>query len=126
MLIVEDYPPARLMLSQQLQNNHHEVLVASNGKEGLALWQKHQAQIDVIITDCTMPEMDGFTMTRHIRQQEANERLGPVPILGLTAMSGFDATKTCLSSGMNTCLTKPLSPEELAQWVERHLHIPPS
>eukprot|EP00102_Acyrthosiphon_pisum_P017612 XP_008189090.1 PREDICTED: two-component response regulator ARR22-like [Acyrthosiphon pisum] len=114
------------MLSQQLQNNHHEVLVASNGKEGLALWQKHQAQIDVIITDCTMPEMDGFTMTRHIRQQEANERLGPVPILGLTAMSGFDATKTCLSSGMNTCLTKPLSPEELAQWVERHLHIPPS
>lgn len=125
-LIVEDYPPARLMLSQQLQNNNHEVLVASNGQEGLDLWKKHQAQIDVIITDCTMPEMDGFTMTRHIRQQEANEQLGPVPILGLTAMSSFDATKTCLSSGMNTCLTKPLSPEELAQWVERHLHLPPS
>lgn len=119
-LIVEDYPPARWLLSQQLTRLQSRVLTACNGQEGLMLWQQRRREIGLIITDCTMPEMDGYAMTRQIRQQEKAQRRTPVPIVGLTAMSHYDAAQHCLAAGMNECLTKPITPQALAQCLARY------
>lgn len=114
-LIVDDYPPARLLLSQQLQKAGCEVLSAIDGQQGLTLWQQHQHEIGLVITDCTMPQMDGFAMSRAIRQREQNQRLAPTPIYALTAMSSFDAAEDCRDAGIDGCLTKPITPAELRE-----------
>jgi len=114
-LIVDDYPPARLLLSQQLQKAGCEVLSALDGQQGLTLWQQHRHEIGLVITDCTMPQMDGFAMSLAIRQQEKNQQLAATPIYALTAMSSFDAAEDCRSAGIDGCLTKPITPTELRE-----------
>lgn len=120
-LIVEDYPPARLLLTQQLKKAGCEVLSAVHGQQGLSLWQQHKQDIALIITDCTMPEMDGFEMSRAIRAAEASRQLAPTPIYALTAMSSFDAAQDCMNAGINACLTKPITPAELRQILSQCL-----
>lgn len=112
-LIVDDYPPACMLLRQQLNKLGYSVLAASNGRDGLALWQQHRQKIKAVITDCTMPEMDGFTLTQAIRQRESESTRLPLAIFGLTAMSLQDAEQACLAAGMNACLTKPISVEQI-------------
>lgn len=117
-LIVDDYPPALLLLQQQLSAMGYEVVSAIHGVEGLQRWQ-NSGEFSVIITDCTMPEMDGFEMTQRIREEEARRNLNPVPILGLTAMTGHDVTLACREAGMNACLTKPLSSNALQSLIRQ-------
>lgn len=112
-LIVDDYPPACLLLSQQLHKLGHQVVIATNGCDGLQQWRQHRHQLIAIITDCTMPEMDGFAMTRAIRQEERHSASMPLPIFGLTALSQQEAADAGKQSGMNACLTKPLAPDHL-------------
>lgn len=120
-LIVDDYPPARLLLTQQLKKAGYETISAVHGRHGLTLWQQHQQDIALIITDCTMPEMDGFEMSRAIRAVESKEQLAPTPIYALTAMSSFDAAEDCTNAGINACLTKPITPAELREILDRCL-----
>jgi len=120
-LVVDDYPPALMILRQQLQAMGHRVKTAAHGLEGLNSWQ-NSTDFALIITDCTMPEMDGFEMTRRIRALEQQRGLSPLPILGLTAMSGAEVAKDCLNAGMNQCLTKPLSSNALQHLITHYAH----
>lgn len=127
-LVVDDYPPALLILNQQLSAMGHRITTAVHGVEGLNYWQS-QGDYALIITDCTMPEMDGFTMTQRIRAEEQRLKRPPIPILGLTAMIGEDVTRVCLEAGMNECLTKPLSSNHLQRLITHYtaadaLHTP--
>lgn len=118
-LVVDDYPPALQILRQQLGAMGHRVTTAMHGQEGLDRWQDSE-QFSLVITDCTMPEMDGFEMTRAIRNLERLQRRSPIPILGLTAMSGAEVKRDCLNAGMNDCLTKPLSSNDLHRLIARY------
>lgn len=118
-LVVDDYPPALQILRQQLKAMGHQVTTAAHGLEGLYCWQ-NKADFALIITDCTMPEMDGFEMTRRIRALEQQRGASPLPILGLTAMSGAEVTQDCLNAGMNQCLTKPLSSNALQHLIAHY------
>lgn len=118
-LVVDDYPPALMILRQQLSAMGHRVSTAINGLEGLNHWQ-NQPDLSMIVTDCTMPEMDGFTMTRTIRAMEQQLGRKAIPIIGLTAMSGADVNRDCLQAGMNECLTKSLSSNALQQLIDRY------
>ena len=127
-LVVDDYPPALLILNQQLSAMGHKVTTAVHGLEGLNYWQ-NAGDYSLIITDCTMPEMDGFAMTQRIRTEERQLNLAPIPILGLTAMIGEEVTRLCLEAGMNECLTKPLSSNHLQRLITHYsaagaLHTP--
>lgn len=101
-LIVDDHPANRLLLTRQLLRLGHQVTEAAEGKEALMLYQN--GQFDVVITDCSMPEMDGLELTRHLRKQ-SNEAL---IILGLTANAQPEERARCIASGMDDCLFKPL------------------
>lgn len=112
-LIVDDYPPACMLLKQQLNKLGYRILTACNGRDGFAVWQQYYQRLSAVITDCTMPEMDGFALSRAIRQKEKENNFLPTQIIGLTALSRHEAETACLNAGMDMCFTKPLSIEQL-------------
>lgn len=105
-LIVDDHPVNRMVLSRQLKQLGHRVTEAASGQEGLDKWRNEP--VDLIITDCTMPDMDGYTLARNIRAAGSN-----VAILGLTANAQSEVKEKALVSGMNDCLFKPLHLSQL-------------
>lgn len=105
-LAVDDHPANRMLLRRQLTHLGHHVTEASDGDEAWACWQ--QTAFDMVITDCSMPGMDGLALTRLIRQQS-----GEVVILGLTANAWPEERTRCQAAGMNDCLFKPLQLPQL-------------
>ncbi|WP_337262910.1 MULTISPECIES: transporter substrate-binding domain-containing protein [unclassified Serratia (in: enterobacteria)] len=101
-LAVDDHPANRLLLKRQLTRLGHDVIEAENGEQALQLWQANN--IDLVITDCSMPVMDGLTLTRLLRQAQTR----PLTIMGLTANAQPEERARCLAAGMDDCLFKPL------------------
>lgn len=118
-LIVDDHPSNRLLLTRQLGLLNHRVIEAEDGEAGLLAWRRHQP--DVIITDCSMPLMDGPEMTRRIRHEQTQ----PVTIIGLTANAQDVERERCLHAGMNACLFRPLELNHLAQALSELLPTQP-
>jgi len=105
-LVVDDYPANLLLLERQLHNLGHRVTLAENGEIALARWQA--ARFDLVITDCSMPVMDGHELTRRIRSLEGERGLAACHILGVTANAQAEERARCLASGMDECLFKPI------------------
>lgn len=116
-LIADDHPANRLLLAQQLTYLGHRVDEAENGVIALAKFEDKQYQM--VITDCNMPEMDGYELCRNIRMLE-NNLLCTSIIIGYTANAQKDAKEACLNAGMNDCLFKPISLAELDKMLKNH------
>lgn len=101
-LAVDDHPANRLLLKRQLTRLGHWVIGAEDGEQALRLWQEHD--IDLVITDCSMPVMDGLTLAGRLRQAQTR----PLTILGLTANAQPEERARCIAAGMDDCLFKPL------------------
>lgn len=104
-LIVDDEPQITRVLRTSLQSNGHEVTVARDGVEALALFMK--AQPELVITDLAMPGMDGIELTREIRARSQ------VPIIVLSVRSQDNAKVAALDEGADDYITKPFSIQEL-------------
>lgn len=105
-LVVDDYPANLMLLEKQLNSLGHEVTLADNGETALALWQAHR--FDLVITDCSMPVMDGHELARRIRQLEQERGQPACSMLGVTANAQAEERQRCLESGMDDCLFKPI------------------
>jgi two-component system sensor histidine kinase EvgS len=79
--VVDDNPANRILLAKQLAWLGQQAYLASAGHEALAIWEK--TDIDVIITDCNMPGMNGYQLTQLIRKRE-QEQNSALP--GLSAL----------------------------------------
>ncbi|MGE8175776.1 transporter substrate-binding domain-containing protein [Pseudomonas fluorescens] len=110
-LVIDDYPANRLLLSQQLSYLGHKVKDAEDGAHGLRAWRSQR--FDVVITDCNMPIMNGYELTRAIRDEERTRGLVPSLILGFTANAQPEEKIHCLEAGMDDCLFKPISLKDL-------------
>ncbi|WP_242514462.1 response regulator [Enterobacter cloacae] len=120
-LIVDDHPANRLLLRSQLTHLGHQVTEAKDGEEGWQAWQ--QKSFDLIITDCSMPGMDGFALTRLIREHEQQHSV----IMGLTANAWPEERLRCQNAGMDDCLFKPLQLHQLQLMLENVVqHMEPS
>jgi len=120
-LIVDDFKANRLLLTRQLNFLGHHVLEAEEGEQALALWQQHP--VDVVITDCRMPVMDGYQLAQAIRAQERQRELPGCTILGFTANAQPEERIRCHEAGMDGCMFKPSTLEDLQRWlgnVPRH------
>ena len=103
----------RQVLQQQLCFLGHDVVEAENGLQALHIWRERD--FDVIITDCHMPVMNGAELTRSIRQDERDTHSEPIVIIGLTADAQQEEVERCIQAGMNDCLIKPISLDELEE-----------
>ena len=119
-LIVEDSPLQAAMLRRLLQEDGHAVRHARHGVEGLAMAQAERPEL--VISDVTMPEMDGFEMCRRLRDDAA---LAGLPIILLTAMNDVRDVLRGLDAGADNYVTKPYDRELLRDRVRAVLASPP-
>ncbi|KAB8142414.1 response regulator [Chloroflexia bacterium SDU3-3] len=113
-LVVDDHSPNQRLLSFILEQNHFSVVTALNGVQ--ALERLEESPVDLVVTDLSMPKMDGLTLMKHVR---TDERYKQLPIVVLTA-SGYERDLVRASnSGANACLTKPIDSQELVSLVSQ-------
>jgi signal transduction histidine kinase/CheY-like chemotaxis protein len=115
-LLAEDNAMNIEIMTDYLNAQGYEVIVAKNGIEAIALTQSHQPQL--ILMDIQMPQMDGLEATRQIRQ---NAQYQHIPIIALTALAMPGDADRCRAAGANDYLAKPVKLKQLATTVERHL-----
>ena len=116
-LVVEDHAPNRLLLCQQIEYLGHRAVPCDNGETALAQWKGANPPFDLTITDCNMPVMDGYELTRQMRAIEQSRAVRPHPIFGLTAHAQSQVLQECLDAGMSQCLFKPIGIEALTQHI---------
>jgi PAS domain S-box-containing protein len=122
-LLVEDNAVNQLVAMRLLERRGHTVVVATNGREALAILEESKwVGFDCVLMDVQMPEMDGFECTAIIRSKEPVTGVH-LPIVAMTAyaMSGDEAR--CLAAGMDAYLSKPIEPNALFDVVDRQLLI---
>lgn len=116
-LIIEDDPLNQRLLSLMLQREGYEIVTANDGLEGLD--QLHANHIDLVITDYSMPNMDGRLLVQEIRKDENYKHL---PIIVLTAIDHAKRHFVGLTDSANGFLTKPTSSRELIATVAKCLN----
>ncbi|GLH41379.1 hybrid sensor histidine kinase/response regulator [Pseudomonas atacamensis] len=116
-LVAEDHAANRLLLCQQLEYLGHRAVPCDDGETAFAQWEAADPPFDLTITDCNMPRMDGYELTRRIRTVEQSRGLGMHPIFGLTANAQSQIIQDSLDAGMTQCLFKPMSIETLTEQI---------
>jgi len=109
-LLAEDNLVNQHLASRLLEKRGHHVIVACNGREALAAFEKES--FDLVLMDVQMPDMDGFEATAVIREREKGSGLH-VPVIALTAHAMKGDREKCLAAGMDGYLTKPIRILEL-------------
>jgi two-component system, sensor histidine kinase and response regulator len=106
-LVVEDNAVNQLLARRLLERMGIGVTIAENGL--VALERLRAARFDAILMDCQMPELDGYEVTRRIRQGLAGSSAQALPIIALTANALSGDRERCLAAGMNDYLAKPIN-----------------
>ncbi|HKZ08736.1 MAG TPA: transporter substrate-binding domain-containing protein [Methylomirabilota bacterium] len=123
-LVVDDHPTNRSLLERQLRALGYAVESAENGVQALEAWRT--GRFGIVVTDCHMPEMDGYDLTRAIRADEgarpADRRRTPVIACTANALAG--EAEVCFAAGMDDYLAKPVEMMALAQALHRWLPLP--
>lgn len=118
-LVAEDNPVIRKVMKGILKKWKQEADYAENGLQALTQVQNKNTSYDVIFMDCEMPEMDGLTASREIRQWEKQQQLSPTKIIALTAHVLPDQAVKCKENGMDEFLIKPVDLNSLYQVLHK-------
>ena len=121
-LLVDDHPINRMVLLKQVNALGYAAEVAENGLDALDRWSV--GGFGAVITDCNMPEMNGYELARHIRSVEARSGHARTPIIACTANALGGEAENCLAAGMDDYLAKPVDLTLLAQKLEQWLPLP--
>ncbi|MGH8174537.1 MAG: ATP-binding protein, partial [Rhodanobacteraceae bacterium] len=118
-LLVEDNPVNRRVAQRLLELHGLDVTAVSDGRE--AIERLEREPYDVVLMDCLMPIMDGYTATRAWRTRERTTGDAHLPILAMTANAMAGDRERCLASGMDDYISKPLDRAALLQMLRRWL-----
>jgi CheY-like chemotaxis protein/HPt (histidine-containing phosphotransfer) domain-containing protein len=119
-LLAEDNETNRDILREQLRLLGYCADTAEDGRVALEKWRT--GRYAALLTDCHMPQMDGYQLTAAIRESEGpGQRL---PIIAITANAMQGEAQRCLEVGMDDYLSKPLRMEDLAPMLEKWLPQP--
>jgi PAS domain S-box-containing protein len=118
-LAVDDHVTNRQLLARQIAAHGLRVQSAASGEEALALWRA--GSYSMVVTDCNMPGMDGYALSRTMREIEAQEGRPRIPIIAWTANVLPGVADQCRDAGMDDVLTKPaelsILRHMLAKWL---------
>jgi len=126
-LVAEDHPINELLMRELLKKLECHTTVARNGLEAIALWK--QGGMDLVLMDVQMPELNGLDATAEIRALEASGFSPPgsnhrhTPIVAVTANAMSEDAALCLSAGMDTYTSKPVSPQALTHAMSQALEL---
>jgi PAS domain S-box-containing protein len=119
-LVADDVAVNQMVVGSMLELLGLEVFLASNGMEAVEAWKNNE--FDLVLMDCEMPEMDGYTAAATIRKQETEQTPDKrIPIIALTANAYADNKQRCLEAGMDDFLTKPIETEMLNKTMKTWL-----
>jgi len=116
-LVVDDEPSIRNLVSMTLQAHGYRVVEASNGRDAIEVFERHADEVALVFTDMMMPIMDGAATVAHFREHRPD-----VPIIastGLTASGGFVGMNT---STVRHFLSKPFTTDALLRTVNAAMH----
>ena len=112
-LIVEDIDLNLDLLIQLLEDDYH-LLVAKDGVQGVLLAEQHHP--DLVLMDISLPMMDGYEATRHIRKSFQD-----LPIIGLSAHAMQGDAEKAIAAGCTDYLTKPVDEDLLLMKLKNYL-----
>ena len=116
-LVVEDNPVNRVIASEMLRSLGIESLEAENG--ALALECIARQRIDLVLMDCNMPVMDGYTAVERLREREARLGLARLPVVAMTANAFGEDVARALAAGMDGHLAKPYTRTQLRSAIDK-------
>jgi len=122
-LLVDDHPVNRMLLLRQVRTLGYAAQTAEHGIEALQMWQS--GRFGLVITDCHMPQMDGYELARSIRSLETAGGRARVPVIACTANALPGEAEACRAAGMDDCLVKPVELSQLSEKLDRWLPLPP-
>jgi two-component system, cell cycle response regulator DivK len=112
-LLIEDNELNRDIISRHLAHYKYQVLIASNGLQGIALARSELPEL--IIMDMSLPVLDGWEATRQLK---AHPDTNPIPIIALTAHAMADDRQRCFEVGCNEYETKPVDFPKLLRKIK--------
>jgi len=115
-LLAEDSVVGQKVASRMLAGLNCRVDIAPNGLEAIAMYEDRE--YDIVLMDCRMPELDGLSAARRIRQIEQDDARH-VPIVAMTAQTQDEARQECMDAGMDDLLPKPVRIDDLRATFER-------
>lgn len=113
-LIADDAAFMRMRCGRMLSQNGFEVVEAENGQEAVEKYSQHRP--DAVLMDITMPEMDGVTALKQIREIDPRAR-----VVMVTALGQQQIVMDALRAGANDFIVKPFQPERVLAAVQRLL-----
>ncbi|WP_371322931.1 ATP-binding protein [Dechloromonas sp. ZY10] len=116
-LLVDDNRVNRKVVRTLLEKHGFAVSEAEDGEQALA--QLATGPFSLVLMDCQMPVMDGYSATRALRQREATEHLPHLPVIALTAAAFENDREQCAAAGMDDFLSKPVVAEQLFAAIKR-------
>ena len=116
-LVVDDDPVTREMLSGSLRGQGHTVTTAVDGRAALDLLRSEP--FDVVLLDVLMPEMDGYAV---LEQMQGDEDLRHIPVVMVTSVDDLDSAVRCIELGADDYLSKPIDPVLLTARVNAGLN----
>jgi len=118
-LVAEDNPTNQMLVRRQLERLGYAADVVADGHQGIDAYAS--VSYGLVITDCHMPEMDGFELTQKIRDLEHLTGRKRVPIVAMTANVLQGEAERCLAAGMDDYLGKPVRLSRLSETIQRWL-----
>ncbi|HEX4481376.1 MAG TPA: response regulator, partial [Rudaea sp.] len=119
-LLAEDNPINQQLAVEMLTDAGMSVDVADNGAEAVRRAEGHR--YDAVLMDIEMPEMDGYTAARALRELRPD---GP-PIVAMTAHATVEHRRRCIEAGMADVVTKPVMFDELIATLRKYIRVPDS
>lgn len=104
-LVVDDDPINRILLSRELEREGHRVLAAENGLQALEILQNDK--FDIVLLDVLMPELDGYETLARI---ERDDKLRHIPVIMISALEEIESVVRCIEMGAADYLPKPFDP----------------
>ncbi|HUW39219.1 MAG TPA: ATP-binding protein, partial [Rhodocyclaceae bacterium] len=120
-LLADDHPTNRALLARQVRTLGYAAESAENGMEALDKWKS--GRFGIVITDCNMPEMDGYELARAIRRLESASGGKRTPIIACTANALGGDAEICFAAGMDDYLAKPVELTALLTKLDQWLPI---